>query len=174
MKKSSVAVFALILSGAMLFSYHPVLAQNSGAQASTSQTNQSSLDQDIDLLRKDIRSQKKQLIAANVPLTDAEAEKFWPIYDQYTSELVQINNEKYQMLKEYAQNNGSMTDAQAADWTPRLLKLDSNVAALRLKYWPKISSVLPPKKAALYEQVERQAQLLIDVQIATQVPLVQP
>src|SRR6516162_5708079 len=43
-------------------------------------------DQDIDMMRKDIRSQKKQLIAQNLKLTDAEATKFWPIYDQYTAE----------------------------------------------------------------------------------------
>jgi hypothetical protein len=172
MKKSLLAVFTL--SGAMLIGHHPVFAQDSGTQATTGQSSQGSIDQDINLLRKDIRSQKKQLIAANVPLTDAEAEKFWPVYDQYTNELVQINNDKYALLKEYAQNYNTMTDAQAQDWTQRVFNLDANVTALRQKYWPKFLAVLPPKKAALYEQVERQAQLLIDVQLAVQVPLVQP
>ena len=177
MKKSSLAVF--LLAGAVLLPYHPAVAQDSstqasGTQASAGQNSQRSLDTDIDLLRKDIRSQKKQLIAINVPLTDAEAQKFWPIYDSYTAELVHINNAKYGLLKQYAQNNANMTDAQASEWTPQILQGDVNVAALRQKYWPKVSAVLPPKKAALYEQVERQAQLLIDVQLATQVPLVQP
>ena len=40
-------------------------------------------DQDLNLLRKDLRSKRKQLIAANLKLTDAEATKFWPVYDQY-------------------------------------------------------------------------------------------
>src|SRR5215469_1180516 len=40
-------------------------------------------DKDIQMLREDIRSQRKQLIAANMKLTDTEAEKFWPNYDQY-------------------------------------------------------------------------------------------
>jgi len=44
-------------------------------------------NQDIDLLRKDLRSQRKQLIAANLKLTDTEAAKFWPVYDQYIVEL---------------------------------------------------------------------------------------
>ena len=39
-------------------------------------------NQDIDLLRKDLRSKRKQLIAANLKLTDIEAAKFWPVYDQ--------------------------------------------------------------------------------------------
>jgi len=44
-------------------------------------------NQDIDLLRKDLRSKRKQLIAANLKLTDTEAAKFWPVYDQYIVEL---------------------------------------------------------------------------------------
>ena len=172
MKKSFLAV--LVLSGAVLFGHNPSFAQNSATQPATVQNSQASVDQNIDLLRKDIRSQKKQLIAANVPLTDAEALKFWPVYDQYTSELIKINNDKYAVIKEYAQGYDTMTDAQAKDWTERILKLDANVAALRQKYWPNFLTVLPAKKAALYQQVERKAQLLIDVQLAMQIPLVQP
>ncbi|HEX3471036.1 MAG TPA: hypothetical protein VHT28_07605 [Silvibacterium sp.] len=170
MKRSFLAILAL--SGAVLLTHQPAFAQDSSTQAGATQNAQ--IDQDITLLRKDIRSQKKQLIAANVPLTDAEAQAFWPVYDQYTAELVAINNDKYALIKEYAQNYGTMTDAQADDWTQRLLKLDVNVAGLRQKYWPNFRKVLPAKKTALYIQVERRAQALIDLQISSQVPLVQP
>jgi hypothetical protein len=170
MKKSLLA--ALALSGVALFGHHSAFAQDSNTNAGATQGAQ--IDQDIDLLRKDIRSQKKQLIAANVPLTDAEAQKFWPVYDQYTAELVAINNDKYQLIKEYAQGYNTMTDAQADDWTQRLLKLDANVAGLRQKYWSNFRKVLPAKKTALYEQVERRAQMLIDLQISSQIPLAQP
>jgi hypothetical protein len=61
-------------------------------------------DMDLDLLRKDLRSQKKQIIAANLKLTDKEAEKFWPIYDQYTAETIKINDTKYGLIQKYAQN----------------------------------------------------------------------
>ena len=61
---------------------------------------QKSIDQDVDLMRKDVRSQKKQIIASNLNLTDAEAEKFWPIYDQYTAELVKTNDAKYGAIKD--------------------------------------------------------------------------
>ena len=170
MKKSLPAVLAL--NWMVLFGHQSTFAQDANTQAGTTQGAQ--IDQDIDLLRKDIRSQKKQLIAANVPLTDAEAQKFWPVYDQYTAELVTIHNDKYQLIKEYAQSYDTMTDAQADDWSRRLLKQDADVAALRQKYWSNFRKVLPPKKAALYEQIERRAQMLIDLQISSQVPLVAP
>ena len=37
-------------------------------------------DADIALLRKDIRAMKMQVIGENMSLSDAEAQKFWPIY----------------------------------------------------------------------------------------------
>lgn len=172
MKKPLFAVLAL--SGVVMAAYPSASAQNAAAQPAAGQDSQAAIDQNIDLMRKDIRSQKKQLIAANVPLTDAEAQAFWPIYDRYTAELATANNEKYVVIKEYAQSQGNMTDAQADDWTKRIMKLDADVAALRIKYQPMFRKVLPAKKCALYEQVERQSQMMIDTQIAMQIPLVQP
>ena len=92
----------------------------------------------------------------------------------HTAELATANNEKYTVIKEYAQSNGNMTDGQADDWTKRIMKLDADVAALRIKDQPMFRKVLPAKKCALYEQVERQAQMMIDTQLAIQIPLVQP
>ena len=70
-------------------------------------------DQDINLLRKDLRSKRKQLIAANLKLTDTEAAKFWPIYDQYMTELIAINDKKFAVIQEYADNWGKLTDEQS-------------------------------------------------------------
>src|SRR5271168_777101 len=100
MKRTLLAMLALC--GAMLLGHGSVVAQTTGTQAATDQNSQVASDQDIAMLRKDIRSQKKQLIAANIPLTDTEAQQFWPVYDKYTAELVQINNDKYALINEYA------------------------------------------------------------------------
>jgi len=176
MKKPLVAVLAL--GGAVAFGQISAVAQTASPQAAgTSQSAQSGnedADQNIALLRKDIRYQKRNIISTKVPLTDAEAQKFWPVYDQYTAELVKINNDKYALIKQYTQSYETMTDEQADDWVKRALTLDADVAALRQKYWPNFRKVLPAKKAALFEQVERRAQMVIDAQLATQFPLVQP
>src|SRR5208282_2129381 len=104
----------------------------SGTQTAPAATPSASAvrDQDIEMLRKDIRSKKKQLIAANLQLTDAESTKFWPVYDQYTADLVKINNEKYALMKDYADAWGTMTDAQAEGLTKRALAVDDQVTQL--------------------------------------------
>ena len=146
----------------------------SSAQQPTNASAQSSVDQDIDLMRKDVRSQKKQIIAANLQLTDAEAVKFWPVYDQYTAELVKINDAKYAAIKDYATNYDTLTDDKALSLTRQTLGVDQSVAQLREKYVPIVSKVISGKKTALFFQLDRRLTALIDLQLAAAIPMVQP
>jgi hypothetical protein len=130
-------------------------------------------DQDIKLLRKDLRSEKKQLIATHLKLTDAEAAKFWPLYDQYSAEMAKLGDQKYALIKEYAQNFGSLTDEQAQSLTKPSLGLDEAIAQLRIKFVPIINSVLLGTKTATFFQLDRRITGLIDLQVASQIPLVQ-
>jgi hypothetical protein len=164
MKKSVIA--ALILIGVILANVGVLYAQDS-ANATVS-------DQDIQLLRKDLRSQKKQLIAANLPLTDAEAVKFWPIYDQYTTETIKINDTRYALIKEYAASYKSLTDAQAQDFVTRSIGVDESFVQLRLKYIPIFQKVLSGKKTAMFFQMDKRIALMIDLQLASIIPIVQP
>src|SRR5215471_15463940 len=66
-------------------------------------------DQEIQLLRRDLRSQKKQIVAANMNLTDTEAEKFWPVYDRYAADLGALYDRKIALLQEYLENYDSMS-----------------------------------------------------------------
>jgi hypothetical protein len=170
-------IFMLAAAGCLTyFAIRPAAKTISSPQAASSQSatsSQSGVDQDIDLLRHDIRSKKKQMIAANLKLTDSEATTFWPVYDQYTADLVKINNEKYALIKEYADSWGSMTDEQALSLTNRELNVEKNVADLRVRYVPILSKVIPGKKVATFFQIERRIQAVIDLQLSSQLPLVQ-
>jgi hypothetical protein len=154
----------------------PAPAQTSGGTQATSTVvpnSEAALKQDIDLLRLDIRSKKKQLIAANLALTDADATRFWPVYDRYTAELVKINDEKYALIKEYAETWGTISDGQAVDLMKRALSVDEQVARLRTRYVPIFLEVLPGKKSATFFQLDRRIQSMIDLQLMSELPLVQ-
>jgi hypothetical protein len=143
-------------------------------QTQSTPSAQSNVDQDVDLLRKDLRSQKKQMIAANLQLTDTEAEKFWPLYDQYTAELIKVNDAKYAAIKQYAANYNTLTDDQAIALTKQVIGIEQSVAQLRAKYVPIFSNVISGKKTALFFQMDRWLSGLIDLQLAAQIPNVQP
>ena len=165
------AILLLIVAGAFSVAGSRTFAQASSQNPSAN--NQTAMDQNVQLLREDLRSKKKQLIAANLTLTDTEATKFWPVYDQYTAELVQINNEKYAIIQDYVKSWGTMNDTQALDLTKRSLAVDAKVTALRTKYVPIFNGVLPGTKTATFFQLDRRIGMMIDLQLASQFPLVQ-
>src|SRR5262249_7372783 len=95
---------------------------------------QSAGDDDVALFRKDARSQKKQIIAANLELTDAEAEKFWPIYDRYVADLAAIWDKKFALITQYAESYGTLTDAQAEAYVKGRADVENSIMSLRLRY----------------------------------------
>jgi len=129
--------------------------------------------QDVELLRKDIRSQKKQLVAANLKLTDAEATKFWPVYDRYSADLVKINDKKFAVIQSYADSWGTMSDEQAASFLRQWLDADIATTQLRQKYVPEVSQVLSGRKTATFFQLDRRISMMIDLQLASKIPIVQ-
>ena len=128
-------------------------------------------DQDIALLRQDIRAMKMRVIGENMSLSDAEAEKFWPIYKHYADDLHDVHNEKYALLKQYAETWATMTDQEALIYVRRSMEVDAKAQALRLKYVPVVTQVLPGKKAATFFQLERKLCLMVDLQLFSQIPL---
>jgi hypothetical protein len=168
--KNSVTVSTT--AGLFLLAFGVASAQDNNSQAAAKPV--TSIDQDISMLRKDLRSQRKQIIAANMSLTSEEAEKFWPVYEQYVGELVQINNTKYDLIKQYVQSSGSLTTDQADGSVKKWLGVDESVAQLRTKYFPIFRKVLSAQNTALFYQLDRRVQLMIDLQLASQLPLIGP
>ncbi len=154
------------------------LAQNSSsakkdaAKSSTANdASQPHSDDFIELLRKDVRSQKKQIIAENMDLSDAEAEKFWPVYDQYAAELSRIYDTKIALLNDYVENYSSMRGEQAENYIRKRAEVEQSIMQLRLKYMPAFRKVLSGRETALFYQLDWRLGLAIDVELV-QVPLI--
>lgn len=106
-------------------------------------------------------------------LTPDQATKFWPLYEQYTGELSKIGDQQTALIREYADQWGTMTDEQASSLTKRSLAVDEQIAQLRVKYMPIFSQVVPGQVVATFFQMERRLQALLQIQLASQIPLVQ-
>ena len=131
-----------------------------------------SYEKEIALMRMDLRSEKKKVVAMNVPLTADEATKFWPVYDQYVAEMTKVNNEFYDIVLQYSKNQKTWTDAECAKMLDRWSQYLVEQAKMRQKYVPLIEKVIPARKAALFFQIDRRLYLLMDLQITSYLPLI--
>ena len=173
MKKITIAMLGFI--GMSVFESPRLVAQDPSSQpgAAAPSSGEAFTSQQFALLLKDIRSIKKQVIAANLTLTDSEATKFWPVYEQYSADFAKINDTRAALVKEYSDEYGTQTDEQADRLVRRWLDADIAAAQLRQKYVPIFRKVLPGTKAATFFQLDRRISMMIDVQLTSQLPLMQ-
>lgn len=132
----------------------------------------SQIEKDLELVRRDLRSEKKKIIAMNVPLTATEATTFWPVYDSYAQSMAKHYDEFLSVIKDYAANQNTLTDAQALSMVKRWSDFQVRLAETRKKFVPQFEKVVAGKKAALFFQIDRRLYALMDLQIASEVPLV--
>ena len=159
-------VVAALLVSSMVFT--------AGVSLAEGPTKEEVVEQSISLLRQDLRAEKKKIVAANMQLTESDAVKFWPVYDAYTLETTKLNDTLQALIKEYAQNADTMTDEKIKSLTKRTLELDEAVTKLRMKYVPQFTKAVAAKKTARFMQIDRRLGLLMNLQVASAIPLVQP
>jgi hypothetical protein len=127
----------------------------------------------VELLRSDLRTQKVAVITQIMQLTDAEDKTFWPIYRQYELELARLNDDRLTLVETYASTYDTLTPASASDLVTKALDLESRRTGLKQKYFTKLRTALSPLTAAKALQIEQQIQLLVDLQVAASLPVLQ-
>ena len=175
------SLFVAVVVSLWLMSSHSALAQDSASQtrkdppkaSAASGDSQPGSDDYLQLLRKDVRSEKKQIIAANMGLTDAAAEKYWPVYDKYSADLSKVYDTEVALLKDYADNYTTMTGEEAESYIKKRAAVEQSMMQLRLSYIPAFRKVLSGRETALFYQIDWRLGLAIDMQLA-QMPLIDP
>jgi len=130
------------------------------------------LQEYIELLRKDVRQQKAEIMGAVMVLSTDDAAKFWPIYSEYDAELTKLNNKRVENIKEYARTYDQMTDAKADELIQNALAYQKERGELLAKTYDRVKEALGAVTAARFVQVEHQLLLIIDLQIISSIPIV--
>jgi hypothetical protein len=127
----------------------------------------------VELLRSDLRTEKVAVITEMMQFTEDEDAKFWPVYRQYEADLAKINDDRIALIKDYAVNFDQITDAVADRLALGALDLEARRQTLKANTYNKLKTVISPKTAARFLQVENQILLLLDLQIAASLPIVE-
>jgi hypothetical protein len=129
----------------------------------------------MEIVHEKLKADKKLIVAKYMELTESEAKRFWPVYEEYQNDLQKINERLLNMLQSYAADyrNQSLTDEKAKKLLDEWIAIDNDDAKRRASYVPKVLKALPAKKAARYLQIENEYRILIKYDLAVTVPLVQ-
>ena len=129
----------------------------------------------LEIMHEKLKADKKLIVAKYMELTESEAKKFWPVYEEYQKNLQKLNERLQSLLQNYAAEyqSNSLTDDKAKKLLDQWIALDKDEASHRKTYAAKVLKVLPAKKAARYLQIENEARVLVKYDLAKTVPLVE-
>lgn len=152
-----------------------VLLSVAGAaqQPTPDQTKEANLKAYVELLRKDVKKDKVAILSELMDLGPEESSKFWPVYNDFDKALTVLADERIALIRMYAENFGAMTDVTATKLANGALDLDARRNDLKRSYFQKLSAVLNPRLAARFLQIENQLEKIIDLQIASSLPVIE-
>jgi Spy/CpxP family protein refolding chaperone len=126
----------------------------------------------VSQFRSDLMASRADIMAKGLTLTADQAAKFWPLFQDFQKEETAIVDTQLKALQDYGKNYKTLSDADALAWVNSLLERDRKMNELRVKWLAKFQKVLPPKVAASAIQLDRRLGNITQVQISSQIPLV--
>ncbi len=124
-----------------------------------------------EVTRDVMKTEKKAAMAEAMQLTEQESTVFWPLYNEYNSEMYTVNTRLINTIKDYANNYDKMTDEKAESIWKEVMKIDTDLLKLKKSYFKKFVKILPATKAVRYFQAENKIKSLVDVKLAMEIPL---
>jgi len=159
---------ALLGAGLLSLATGAAFAQPKPAQGDKPASN-------LEIIHEKLKADKKLIVSKYMELTESEAKKFWPVYEEYQNDLQKSNERLLRLLQSYAAdyNNKSLTDEKAKKLLDEWIAFEQEDAKRRSTYAPKVLQAVPAKKAARYLQIENEYRVLLRYDLAATVPLVQ-
>lgn len=147
-------------------------AQKQAVASATTETQQKNVQEYIELLRSNLRQQKDEIMGSMMALDISQSAKFWPIYNQYDGELTKLNDQRVANIQDYARSYDDMTDAKANELVQNAFEYRKQRAELLAKYYDRVKESLGGVQAARFLQIEEQLLDIIDLQLASSLPIV--
>ncbi len=139
------------VSIAMLALAFMLLTLNASAQSAGNNNTNNKQDK-----KEMIQAQKVAFITREVNFSTTEAEKFWPLYNEYQAKKLDINKPKREMEKTLKQlSPDQITDRQAEDLLNLQLSTEQSLLDLKKEYIGKYKAVIGIKKTAQFFQAEK-------------------
>ena len=142
-----------------------------GTQTQATDTQKANVQQYKELLGSDVQQEKAQIMGAVLQLSKEEADKFWPIYNEYEAELTKLNKQRAENVHEYARSYSQLTNDKANEMVKAELDSMKQRTELVNKYHERVKDSLGAVNAARFFEIDSQLNSIIDLQIDSSLPL---
>jgi hypothetical protein len=107
-------------------------------------------------IKAKLRSDKVAYLTTRISLTPEEAEKFWPVYNEFDDKRIDIQMARFSLDRKIMRNNDSLSDEEIVKFLQESTNSKKEEEELNVKYYEKFLKILPPKKVFALYQVEKE------------------
>ena len=125
------------------------------------------------VLQKDISTLRMDAMQTTIQLEPGTASTFWAIYEEYLVELEDITAGRVELLKDFALQYQTLTDDQIMTLGRRAIGQRMDPQALLARYFERIGDDVGGRAAGQFYQIENQVQMLLDLRLAMEIPIIE-
>jgi Spy/CpxP family protein refolding chaperone len=125
----------------------------------------------LDVTRQAVETQRRVLVSGALPLTDAEAKAFWPLYDDYEKQRRPIDERANRLVADFVAAAAGLSDTQARAMLAEALEVDEARLRLRRDFMGRMGRAIPPRKLVRFFQIENKLDSVVRADISRQIPL---
>jgi len=130
----------------------------------------------VEAARQRVREEGLRIIREAMDLTGEQAEEFWPLYDKYRAEILEVEDTYVELLRGFLQKyyGYSVTNKDAKEYVDLYFDIQSDRLKIRKKYLRRFRRILSDIEVMRLYQIENKLRAEVDVALAGTVPLADP
>ena len=132
----------------------------------------SDLEPAIQMLRQEVGKDRREIVKANMLLTNSEAARFWPIYDEYRAEMNKIGDKRVKLITDFAANRNSMSEDEGMRLLKERIDIEKEKNDLRGDYVKKFNKELSARTTARFFQIDQKLDAAVEAALAAKIPLI--
>ena len=123
-------------------------------------------------LRQEAGQDRRNIVRANMLLTETESARFWPLYDEYRAERHKIGDRRVRLITDFLAQQNSMSEDQARALANEDFAILKDTSELKTKWYKKMTKELSDRTVARFFHIDEKLDAAADIALAANIPLI--
>jgi hypothetical protein len=123
-------------------------------------------------LRQEAGQDRRDIVRANMLLTETESARFWPLYDGYRAERQKIGDRRVRLITDFLAQKNSMSEDEARALANEDFAILKDTGELKTKWYKKMTKELSERTVARFFHIDEKLDAAADIALAANIPLI--
>ena len=123
-------------------------------------------------LRQEAGQDRRNIVMANMLLTETESARFWPLYDEYRVERKKIGDRRVRLITDFLAQQNSMSEDEARALANEDFAILKDTSELKTKWYKRMTKELSDRTVARFFHIDEKLDAAADIALAANIPLI--